>query len=101
MNLVTAVIVENALKNSQKGANALLKEKEKQNELARFRRVFEEMDVDGDGELSWSEFESAFDDKDLSAQLRLLGIEPDNCREIFNMLDDGDGVLSIREFFNG
>merc|ERR1719440_1856255 len=29
MNLVTAVIVENALKNSQKDANAMLKEKEK------------------------------------------------------------------------
>lgn len=103
MNLVTAVIVENALKNSQKDANAVLKEKEKQKqvELARFRRVFAEMDVDGDGELSWPEFESAFDDKGLSAQLRLLGIEPDNCREIFNMLDDGDGVLSVREFFNG
>lgn len=103
MNLVTAVIVDNALKNSQKDAQELLKEKakSKQLELARFRRVFEDMDVDGDGELSWPEFESAFEDKDLSAQLRLLGIEPSNCREIFNMLDTGDGVLSVEEFFQG
>jgi len=33
--------------------------------------------------------------------LRLLGIEPENCREVFNMLDTGDGVLSVQEFFEG
>lgn len=103
MNLVTAVIVENALKNSQKDAHALVNEKEKQKqvELARFLQVFADLDLNGDGELSWPEFESAFEDKELSAQLRLLGIEPDNCREIFNMLDTGDGVLSIQEFSEG
>jgi hypothetical protein len=103
MNLVTAVIVENALKNSQKDANALLKEKEKQTrtQLARYQQVFESMDVDGDGELSWPEFESAFEDKELSAELRLLGIEPGNSKDVFNMLDTGDGVLSVQEFFEG
>lgn len=103
MNLVTAVIVENALKNSQKDANALLREKEKQKqvELARIRQVFEDMDINGDGELSWPEFESAFDDKELSAKLNLLGMEPDNCRDIFQLLDTGDGVLSVQEFFDG
>jgi uncharacterized membrane protein len=103
MNLVTAVIVENALKNSQKDADALLKEKEKRKkiELARFQQVFEQLDADGDGELSWLEFESAFEDKQLSGQLRLLGIDPQNCAEIFHLLDSGDGVISVKDFFHG
>merc|ERR1719424_462875 len=81
MNLVTAVIVENALKNSQNDADALLQEKKKQKqlELARFRQVFNDLDENGDGELTWQEFKSAFDDKGLSSDLRLLGIEPENC----------------------
>jgi len=103
MNLVTAVIVENALKNSQNDADALLQEKKKQKqlELARFRQVFNDLDENGDGELTWQEFKSAFDDKGLSSDLRLLGIEPENCREMFNIMDTGDGILSVEEFFEG
>jgi Ca2+-binding EF-hand superfamily protein len=103
MNLVTAVIVENALKNSQKDAAELLqeKEKEKKHKLSHFKQVFADMDVNGDGELSWEEFASSFEDKELSTELRVLGIEPESCREIFNMLDTGDGVLSVEEFFEG
>jgi len=103
MNLVTAVIVENALKNSQQDAAELIaqREKEKEIKLAHFQRVFEELDMDGDGELSWQEFESAFEDPQLAKELRLLGIDADNCREIFDLLDDGDGVLTPKVFFQG
>jgi hypothetical protein len=103
MNLVTAVIVENALKNSQKDADEQLaqREREKQEELARFKHIFELLDADGNKEVSWDEFETAFEDPELSGKLRLYGIDPENCGKIFDLLDSGDGKISMEEFFEG
>merc|ERR1712226_696371 len=103
MNLVTAVIVDNALKNSQADAADLQaqKEKEKQEELKHFKHLFELMDADGNGEISWAEFETAFQDVELCKHLKIYGIERENCREIFGLLDSGDGLISMQEFFEG
>jgi len=103
MNLVTAVIVENALKNSQKDGEEQLaqREREKQEELAHFRHMFELLDVDGNREVTWDEFETAFEDPQLSTNLQLHGISPENCREMFDLLDTGDGAISMEEFFDG
>lgn len=103
MNLVTAIIVENALKNSQKDAEELLAEKDREREQAfhQFRHLFNLIDVDGNGELSKNELEAAFEDPEIEVQLRLLDIRREDCREIFDLIDTGDGVLSLQEFFDG
>jgi len=103
MNLVTAVIVDNALQNSAKDADAAAKELEKAKleELNKFKAIFKEMDDNADGQLTWGEFENAFDDKELSNALMLLGIDKKNCKEIFDLLDTGDGALNTDEFFEG
>jgi len=103
MNLVTAIIVDNALSNSRRDAEdmAAAMEKAKQEELAKFKAIFQELDEDGNGELTWPEFESAFDDPHLSSQLMLIGIDKQNCKEIFDLLDTGDGAIDSNEFFDG
>jgi len=103
MNLVTAIIVENALKNSQKDAEELLAEKDREREQA-FHQVchlFKMIDGDGNGELSKGELEAAFEDPEIEVQLRLLNINREDCKEIFDLIDTGDGVLSVQEFFDG
>ncbi|CAE8620970.1 unnamed protein product [Polarella glacialis] len=59
------------------------------------------IDVDGNGVLTRSEFEEAFEDPEISTKLRMLNLQPSQCQEIFNLLDSGDGVLSLEEFFEG
>eukprot|EP00930_Biecheleria_cincta_P002695 TRINITY_DN10368_c0_g1_i4.p1 TRINITY_DN10368_c0_g1~~TRINITY_DN10368_c0_g1_i4.p1 ORF type:complete len:541 (+),score=112.08 TRINITY_DN10368_c0_g1_i4:165-1787(+) len=103
MNLVTAIIVDNALKNSQKDSEAVLAEKEKEFKaaLVQFQSLFEMMDVDGNGELTREEFKIAFQDPQIEMKLKMLDIQMKDCEEIFDLLDTGDGVLSLQEFFEG
>lgn len=103
MNLVTAIIVDNALKNSQKDAEAVLAEKEKEFKaaLAQFQSLFELIDMDGNGELTREEFKIAFQDPQIEMRLKMLDIQMKDCEEIFDLLDTGDGVLSLQEFFEG
>lgn len=103
MNLVTAIIVDNALKNSQKDAEAVLAEKEKEFKaaLVQFQSLFELIDVDGNGELTREEFKIAFQDPQIEMRLKMLDIQTKDCEEIFDLLDTGDGVLSLEEFFEG
>mmetsp|Transcript_128059 Transcript_128059/g.370616 ORF Transcript_128059/g.370616 Transcript_128059/m.370616 type:complete len:571 (-) Transcript_128059:76-1788(-) len=103
MNIVTAVLVDNALSNSKKDAQEIVaaQEKEKQKAFMRFRSLFEDMDTDGSGDLSRDEFQEAFADPGICAQLRALKLEAEDVEEIFSLLDSGDGVLSLAEFFEG
>jgi len=103
MNLVTAVLVDRALINSQRDAEEVLakKERTKSAALRRIRKVFEAMDEDASGYLSREEFYNSFQDEVISKELRAMEIEQENCEEIFNLLDNGDGNLSLDEFFDG
>jgi len=103
MNLVTAIIVENALTNSKKDEEQLLAQKERGRvaDLETFRDLFERMDLDHDGQLTWEEFENAFEDPGISTKLRLLDFQQEDCHEVFQLLDTGDGFLSLQEFFEG
>lgn len=103
MNLVTAIIVENAVKNSNLDMDEAIKakEKEKRKELTTLESLFKEMDTDGSGTLNWEEFKEAFDDPLMVKKWRLLDFEPDECRELFGLLDDGDGEIETGEFFEG
>merc|ERR1719352_2060408 len=103
LNLVTAIIVDNAMANSRKDEEQELAQRqvEKQRHLQEFRTLFDTMDVDGDGQLTWQEFENAFEVPEVATKLKMLDFEPDSCRELFALLDTGDGALSLVEFFDG
>jgi len=103
MNLVTAIIVENAMSASRMDENQRLKQMEdvKKKELKELEQLFYLMDSDGDGTLDWEEFESAFLDEEMSRKWRLLEFQPDECKELFDLLDDGDGGIETKEFFHG
>ncbi|CAE7676520.1 Cacna1h, partial [Symbiodinium pilosum] len=46
-------------------------------------------------------FQNAFETKEVATKLKLLGFKEDDCQVIFNLLDEGDGSLTIDEFFEG
>eukprot|EP00448_Togula_jolla_P042288 CAMPEP_0170570154 /NCGR_PEP_ID=MMETSP0224-20130122/951_1 /TAXON_ID=285029 /ORGANISM="Togula jolla, Strain CCCM 725" /LENGTH=594 /DNA_ID=CAMNT_0010892397 /DNA_START=61 /DNA_END=1846 /DNA_ORIENTATION=- len=103
MNLVTAIIVENALTNSSQDEQMKLAEKERarQNMLEQFRALFSAMDEDGNEVLTKAEFDNAFETEQVSTKLRLLDFAKEDCRELFSLLDSGDGALSLEEFYEG
>jgi len=103
MNLVTAIIVDNALALSSQDEKQVFatKQKERQQDLLQMQTLFQLIDLDNDDHVSLQEFESAFEDPRINAKLGALGMHFEDLREIFKLLDDGDGVLSLREFFWG
>lgn len=103
MNLVTAIIVDNAVSKSRMDEDQALKEKEKEKRkgLAELEDLFEQMDTDGNGTLSWDEFKAAFNDVTLARKWKLLDFGPEDCLEIFQLLDDGSGEIDTGEFFDG
>jgi len=100
MNLVTAIIVENAIESSKADHDHMVNEKERnrQRDIDRMRKVFTSMDTDGGGTLSWEEFSKSFDDEDLSKMWKLLDIDQKDAWELFQLLDDGDGEITIDDF---
>merc|ERR1711988_1178068 len=65
------------------------------------RRLFDAIDEDGDENLTIDELQNACEDPWLGRQLQVLDITSDNAAEIFKMMDTGDGLLSLDEFFEG
>jgi len=103
MNLVTAIIVENAMEISRNDHEQLIQEREakQRKEVKQLRNLFKLMDLDGSGTLCWEEFKSSFDDADMSKRWMLLDFKQEDCRELFRLLDDGDGEIDTNEFFEG
>jgi Ca2+-binding EF-hand superfamily protein len=103
MNLVTAILVENAVTNAKHDEESMLKsrEKSKERELKKLKNLFTLMDADGSGTLSWDEFQEAFSDPDMSNKWKMLNFDREQCHEIFGLLDDGDGEIETQEFFEG
>eukprot|EP00927_Polykrikos_kofoidii_P040798 TRINITY_DN34808_c0_g1_i1.p1 TRINITY_DN34808_c0_g1~~TRINITY_DN34808_c0_g1_i1.p1 ORF type:complete len:495 (-),score=96.03 TRINITY_DN34808_c0_g1_i1:187-1671(-) len=103
MNLIVAVIVENAFENAN-GEQAQLAQKlerEKEEELEGLRRFFKELDADGSGQISFEEFTLAAKDRKVRQKLRSMDIMPKDMLQVWDLLDDGDGELSVNEFVDG
>eukprot|EP00445_Apocalathium_hangoei_P064393 CAMPEP_0204120472 /NCGR_PEP_ID=MMETSP0361-20130328/7675_1 /ASSEMBLY_ACC=CAM_ASM_000343 /TAXON_ID=268821 /ORGANISM="Scrippsiella Hangoei, Strain SHTV-5" /LENGTH=585 /DNA_ID=CAMNT_0051071695 /DNA_START=13 /DNA_END=1770 /DNA_ORIENTATION=+ len=103
MNLVTAIVVENAMEQSnldheRLDAENLTREKR---EMKYLKKMFIALDQDGSGTLSWNEFRQSFADEHMRKRWRLLDVQPHDCKELFNLLDDGDGEIETSEFFDG
>mmetsp|Transcript_56440 Transcript_56440/g.91341 ORF Transcript_56440/g.91341 Transcript_56440/m.91341 type:complete len:191 (+) Transcript_56440:20-592(+) len=64
-------------------------------------QLFTLTDADGDGSLSWNEFQSSFTDPDICNKWKLLDFEPEECQKLFRLLDTGDGIIDTDEFFEG
>jgi len=103
MNLVTAIIVEHALNTSKADEELQQASREKlyRLELNKLNSLFMMMDADGDGMLCWDEFQESFNDFEMQEKWRLLDFKQADCKELFHLLDTGDGNIDTDEFFAG
>jgi len=103
MNLVTAIIVENAMEQSQQDHAQQLRDKmvAERHAVKHLEKLFKAMDSDENNTISWKEFEAASQDPEVMNQWLLLDFRPDDLSELFTFLDDGTGEIATSEFFAG
>jgi len=103
MNLITAVIVENAFSDSRKRDDERVAQmaQEKEKEIEELHRFFKALDADGSGMLSREELHMACKKNKVRQKLRTLDLLPKDLDELWHILDDGDGELSAEEFIGG
>jgi hypothetical protein len=103
MNLVTAIIVENAncIKKEDTESEAKEAEQKKKDDLKLLSQLFMEIDLDGSGELSREEFFSSLKNKKVKQMLDIMEMKVVELEEVWEVLDDGDGLLTIKEFTDG
>jgi len=102
-NLITAVIVQNALSIANEDTQLKAKDLEakKKQDLKVLADMFLEIDTDGSGELSTGEFFAALDNPKVRQMLELIGVKVEEMHEVWRVLDDGDGFLTVKEFSSG
>jgi len=104
LNLVTAVIVQQAMERIAEDEKEITQELELQREveLKEFEMMFTDMDEDGNGLLELHEFQEAFGQRVFQEKLALLGLKETHMVKLFNLLDaDGNGSLTLQELMDG
>mmetsp|Transcript_6279 Transcript_6279/g.15041 ORF Transcript_6279/g.15041 Transcript_6279/m.15041 type:complete len:595 (-) Transcript_6279:71-1855(-) len=104
LNLVTAVIVENAFSAAQDDEDELAAQldTEKEKELDALRDFFRTLDEDDNGCVTLAELEKAKSKPRVRAILRMFDIKPQDIVALFAILDtDQSGELEAEEFIMG
>lgn len=103
LNIVTSIFIENARKNNQRDKNNLIWEdiQERNWRVDSLRAIFNNADSDGDGVMSFWEFQQFFEDPILQAFFRTLGLDfetynPQNVYKLFDVR--GDGMIDADGF---
>eukprot|EP00930_Biecheleria_cincta_P034863 TRINITY_DN24028_c0_g1_i1.p1 TRINITY_DN24028_c0_g1~~TRINITY_DN24028_c0_g1_i1.p1 ORF type:complete len:756 (+),score=152.13 TRINITY_DN24028_c0_g1_i1:172-2439(+) len=104
VNIVTGVFVENAMQNSIKDRDFLVREEleQKKEYLKNMQALFEEMDKLDSGTILVDGFEDCLADEQVTAYFRALKLDVSDARNLFKLLDfDGSGEIDYNEFVEG
>lgn len=104
LNVITAVFVESAMQRSQNDREFVVQEEMENREelILIMQQVFNELDTNNSGALSLEEFERHIDDEKIVAYLSSLGLDVNQVRTLFVLLDvDQTGEVDIEEFVQG
>jgi len=103
LNVVSAVFVQQTMKVAQQDQEYMMNLKQKQAEAyaQKLKRFFMTLDSSGDGLVSWDEFSVLLHDPQLQIWMSTLDLETHDLVQLFQMIDDGDGEISVEEFIDG
>lgn len=103
-NLVTAVIIKIAEEMAAQDEEMASREKREASmrEIEDLKEIFLEIDMDKSGKLSKDEYEEALESNQrVQIKFDLLGIGVDEREEVFDLLDTGNGEITVEQFANG
>jgi len=104
LNLITAVIVNNAFDSRAKDDELRAKEAREacMAEINDLKKLFLDIDTDGSGMLSKEEYDDALkNDEKIVQKFEILQILPAEREEIWQLLDMGEGEVSMERFAAG
>lgn len=104
LNIVTGIFVGSAMQSAQEDQDVIIAdEMNETNSYAQsMLKIFIEADVDNSGYLDLEEFEKHLEDHRVRAYLHYLGLDPDEAKGLFKLLDLGnDGKVGRKEFVLG
>lgn len=104
LNLITAVIVNNAFQSAQSDEEAIAKDKQEdmKREVKALKKIFLAIDTDGNGNLSKEEYMEAVEtNEQVQDKFDTLQIAPAEVEEIWHILDTGSGEITVDEFAHG
>jgi hypothetical protein len=104
VNIVTGIFVESAMESNVVDREMVVQEElaTKANYLREMQDIFEEMDTNGSGKITLSEFEGKLNDERVIAYFNFLKLDVSDARTLFNLLDyDKSEEVGVDEFLNG
>lgn len=102
-SLMTAIIMKHHGEQASKDVDALAHHKKlsKRRQKLELKRIFEEMDADKSGTLTKAKFGDIIRNLRFAHKCRVLDIELAELPDIFEILDDGNGLLTAEQFCEG
>lgn len=104
LNVLTGVFVDRATELSHLDRDLIVESQKRKVEefCLGLKQIFEEIDSDETGYVSWPEFEFYCGREDVLAYLATMDLNVEETRELFHMLDYRDaGRVNIEDFING
>jgi len=103
MSVISAVFVQQTMSVVQNDNDIMILKKQKEATMFnnKLKQMFAALDQNEDGMLSRAEFDLVTRDEELKIWMSALDIEPDDLEGLFNLLDTGDGMVSMEEFLMG
>eukprot|EP00930_Biecheleria_cincta_P096507 TRINITY_DN88346_c0_g1_i1.p1 TRINITY_DN88346_c0_g1~~TRINITY_DN88346_c0_g1_i1.p1 ORF type:complete len:593 (+),score=104.24 TRINITY_DN88346_c0_g1_i1:62-1840(+) len=103
IRIITAMFIKETLSVASSDATLAVQENLRVKDAYRkkLQVVFEEADSSGDGVISRAELETALENRIVLDYLSVLEIEIHEVEPLFDLLDDGDGAVTIQEFCQG
>lgn len=103
IRIITALFLRQTLSVATSDETLLCHEKVQQQRkhTESIRAIFTRADTTGEGLVSWDEFSVLLEDPQIKTWLSVLELEVREAQSIFQLLDDGDGSLTLDEFLSG
>ena len=103
LNVVSAVFLQQTMKVAAADQEVALQQRQMAAEAytKKLEAFFKRLDKSGDGILTWTEFSAVLNSPKLQNWLATLELESHDLVNLFNMIDDGDGEISLQEFLYG
>ena len=104
LNIVTGVFCQNAIETAERDHESMIQNQLSSKEVyvKNLALLFKDIDVEGTGQITLTEFEKHLQDEHVTAYFASLGLEPSDAWTLFKLLDSqNQKAVNIRDFVDG